>query len=133
MTNSSFVRLLSNDIVEGWSRNFDYKQYCELADKWGSSSPVSQEDYELACNILENESYARGLSESVKFLERAKDQFLPKEGLESRVQELEKTVCLLRNAISMLQARDIARQHITFPVLNPIPIEHWKITCRGTP
>lgn len=53
--------------------------------------------------------------------------------VEKRIEELEKTVLELRNAISVLQVRDIEKQHITFPVLNPIPLEYWKVTCRGTP
>lgn len=116
MNNVSFVRLLRNDLVEGWSRNFDYAQYCEFVHKW--TDPVSQEDYELSCNILENEAHTREQSESVKFLEKAHNQFT----LESRVQELEKTVCLLRNAISMLQQ--------PVQTFGPqFPNNHWRITC----
>lgn len=60
MINLSFIRLLRNDLVEGWSRNFDYAQYCEFAHNWTDANPASQEDYELACNILENEAGSRG-------------------------------------------------------------------------
>lgn len=125
MINLSFIRLLRNDLVEGWSRNFDYAQYCEFAHKWTDANPASQEDYELACNILENGAGSRGSSESIKFLEKARDQFITKVTLESRVQELEKTVCLLRNAISVLQQ--------PVQTFGPqFPNDHWRITC-GTP
>lgn len=125
MTSPSFIRLLRNDLVEGWSRSFGYAQYCEFVHKWTDADPASQEDYELACNILENETESRGNSESIKFLEKARDQFVTKVTLESRVQELEKTVSLLRNAISVLQ-----QPVQTFgPQLFP---GNWRITC-GTP
>lgn len=122
MLSPSFIRLLRNDLVEGWSRSFGYAQYCEFVHKWTDADPASQEDYELACNILENEAYTREHSESGKFLEKARDQFITKVTLESRVQELEKTVCLLRNAISVLQQ----------PVQTFGPQfqnDHWRITC----